>query len=276
VDIFSPLKQGNYQCTTGEQIQIDKEYIDKVFKDRVREFGEKNKLRDKISFFLRKDNVLVPIEYSMTSLFGNSGESIGAFAVIRDITERKKTEEKLFKYQEQLKALASQIALTEEQERRRFAGFLHDEIGQQLFATQIQLGYLKGSLSSVQNVQQVDDAIDNIKKVMTSSRSLTAELSPPVLYELGLEKALEWLAEQAHEKYDIVVTFKDDKKEKLLDDDVKIILYQTVRELLINVAKHAQTKKASVSIKKDDSSVRICVEDNGIGFDSSSKDYFDN
>ena len=74
VAIFSLLKQGNYQCTTGELIQIDKEYIDKVIKDRVREFAEKNKLRDKRSFFLRKDNVLVPVEYSMTYLFGESGK----------------------------------------------------------------------------------------------------------------------------------------------------------------------------------------------------------
>ena len=103
---------------------------------------------------------------------------------------------------------------------------------------------------------------------------MTVELSPPILYELGLEQALEWLAEQTHRNYGIMITFEDDKQEKPLDDDVKVFLYQSVRELLTNVVKHAQIKNASVSIKKDNSNIRICVEDGGVGFTHSPKDMF--
>ena len=91
------------------------------------------------------------------------------------------------------------------------------------------------------------------------------------MYELGFEKALEWLAEQTHNNYGIMVTFGDDKREKPLDDDVKIFLYQAVRELLTNVRKHAQVKNARLSIKKDNSNIRICCEDGGVGFTYSHK-----
>jgi PAS domain S-box-containing protein len=213
---------------------------------------------------LRKDGREFDVEFSYYIL-DIHGERI-ATAMIRDISERKEADKKLTNYQKQLRSLTSQITLTEEKERRRFAEFLHDEIGQHLFATQLQLQLLKGSLSSAKNTKILDNAINYIKKVIDQSRSLTFELSSPILYELGFEKALEWLVEQAREKYDIIVTLKDDKQEKPLDDDVKILLYQAVRELLINVAKHAKTKNASVSVNKENSNIRICVKDNGVGF----------
>ena len=182
-----------------------------------------------------------------------------------EIDERKQAEQNLIDYQKKLKSLTAELILSEQKERRHFAEFLHDEIGQQLFATRLQLELLQGTLSSPANSETLDNAINNIKNVMNHSRSLTFELSPPILYELGLETALDWLGEQTRKKYDIMVTVHDDKQNKPLDDDVKILLYQAVRELLINVAKHAQTKNASVSINKDSSTIRICVEDNGIG-----------
>ena len=188
----------------------------------------------------------------------------------QEISQRKEAEQQLIVYQKQLKSLTAKITLTEEQDRQRFASFLHDEIGQQLFAVQLQLEILKGTLSSADNIKTLNHTINNIKNVITHSRSLTSELSSPILHELGLEKALEWLTEQAHKKYDITVTFNDDKRKKPLDDAMKIFLYQAVRELLVNVAKHARTKTASISIKEDNSNIHICVKDNGVGFDFSS------
>jgi len=222
---------------------------------------------------LRKDGTEFDVEFSYYILDFH-GEAI-ATAIIRDISVRKEVEKKLINYQKQLQSLTSQITLTEEQERRRFAEFLHDEIGQKLFASQLQLELLKGSLSSSKNTKTLDNVINYIKNVIDQSRSLTFELSSPILHELGFEKALEWLAEQTHEKYDIRVSFKDDKQEKPLDDDVKILLYQSVRELLINVAKHAQTKNASISVKKDNSNIRIYIKDHGVGFVSPNKHFSD-
>ena len=267
---FSPTIVGTYECSTGELIQINEEFYNYV-ESKMLLFMDKGIVHNAIGYLLCKDNKIVPVEDNMVYLTDTEDMRIGAVAITRDITERIKAEEKLYGYQSQLKELTSDIILTEERERRRFAEFLHDEIGQQLFAIQLQLKLLRGSVSSVNNTKTLDNAINYIKNVIDQSRSLTFELSPPILHQLGLEKALEWLAEQTHKKYDIKVTLTDDKQEKPLDDDMKIFLYQAVRELLINVAKHAQTENASVYIGKDYSNIQICVEDKGVGFVSPNK-----
>jgi signal transduction histidine kinase len=163
------------------------------------------------------------------------------------------------------------MTLTEEKERKQFADYLHDQIGQELFAIKIKLERLKDSLSSNEDVKIQSDLSNSLIGIINNTRSLTFELSPPILYQLGLEAALEWLAEHTYEQYNIVVSFEDDKQEKPLDEDVKIFLYRAVRELLTNVAKHAQTQNAKVSIEKDIAHIKICVEDNGVGFTPSSK-----
>jgi PAS domain S-box-containing protein len=219
---------------------------------------------------LRKDGQEFPIEFSVYALELSGGYI--ATTIVRDITERKQAEQKLTNYQKELRSLASQITLSEEKERRCLADYIHDEIGQQLFGMKIKLEILKDSLSSTEHAKTLDNLLNNIQQMIDNARSLTVEFSPPILYELGLEKALEWLAEQTHNNYGIMVTFEDDKREKPLDDDVKIFLYQAVRELFTNVKKHAQVKNARLSIKKDNSNIRICVEDDGIGFTYSNRE----
>ena len=268
---FSPTIEGTYECSTGDLIQINEEFYKQV-ESKMLLFIEKGIMHNAIGYLLCKDNKIVPVEDSMVYLTDTEGMRVGAVAIARDITERKKAEQKLLEHQNRLKALTSEIMLTEEKERRRFSEFLHDEIGQYLFATQLQLELLKSSVSSAENTKILDNAINDIKDAIEHSRSLTFELSSPILYELGLEKALEWLAENTHKKYGITVTFEDDKQEKPLEDNGKILLYQAVSELFVNVAKHSHTKSASLSIKRDNSNVRICVEDNGVGFYPPNKD----
>ncbi len=218
---------------------------------------------------LRKDGQEFPAEFSYYVLELDR-EQI-ATAILRDIRERKEAEKKVFEYQKRLKALTSQITLNEEKERKHLADYLHDQIGQELFAIKIKLEQLKDSLSSNEDVKILSDLSNSLIHTIDNTRSLTFELSPPILYQFGLEAALEWLVEHTYVQYNIVVSFEDDKQEKPLDDDVKISLYQSVRELLTNVAKHAQVKNARVSVKKDNTNIRICVEDNGVGFIPSSK-----
>lgn len=213
---------------------------------------------------LRKDGRQITFEASY--FVYDIGKKIIATAMIRDISERKMAEQKLADYQKQLRALTSQITLSEEKERKRLADYLHDQVGQELFAIKIKLEQLKDSLSSDEDIKILSDLSNSLIHAIDKTRSLTFELSPPILYQFGLETALEWLAEHTYAQYNIAVSFKDDKQEKPLDEDVKIFLYQAVRELLTNVAKHAQIDKANVSIEKNDTNIMICVEDKGVGF----------
>jgi len=222
---------------------------------------------------VRKGGEVFPLEYSYFTI--KIKEEFIATAILRDISKRKEEEKRILNYQKQLQTLTSELILSEQKERQHFADFLHDEVGQQLFATRLQLEQLKKSLSSADNIKTLENALENLYRVMNQTRSLTSELSSPILAQLGLEKALEWLAEQAHKKYDILVAFEDDNQEKTLDDNAKILLYQSVSELLTNIAKHARTQNASISIKRNTSNVQVCVEDDGVGFLVPGKDSSD-
>jgi len=186
-----------------------------------------------------------------------------------EIEERKHNEKKLIEQQDKLRSLSSKLLLTEERERRRIATELHDRIGQTLAVTKIKLSELKAESTSNRTAEALDDIREFIEQTIQDTRSLTFELSPPVLYELGLEAALAWLATQMQEKYKLPFGLKDDGRPKPLDNGCRVIAFQAVRELLFNIVKHARAKSATISIKRDKDTVCIGIEDDGIGFDTS-------
>ena len=208
-------------------------------------------------------------ETRYSPLRGQNGEIAGVIGVATDITERKRAETQLLAYQERLRSLASELSLAEERERRRIARDLHDRIGQTLAICKIKLGALRASASSTGLAGPLDEIHKLIDEIIQETRSLTFEVSSPILYELGLEAAVEWLVEQIQEQYGLLSHFEDDRQPKPLDDDVRVLLFQAVRELLTNVAKHAQAHNVKVSLRRDDSNIKITVEDDGNGFDTS-------
>ena len=109
---------------------------------------------------------------------------------------------------------------------------------------------------------------DSTGAAIADLRSLTFELSPPVLYELGLEPALQYLAEQMEREHGVPVQYRDDGLEKPLRDDLRVTLYRSVRELLVNAVKHARASQLKVSVSRLGDRIRILVEDDGVGFDS--------
>ncbi|MGB2807213.1 MAG: PAS domain S-box protein [Sedimentisphaerales bacterium] len=203
------------------------------------------------------------------SIIRKRGKIIGFQAMTRDITERKQAEEKLREYQEQLKSLASELTLAEERERHRIATELHDEISQSLFISKMKLEEIQKSGSGKTFDDTLDEINNSLGRIIAAMRSLTFDLSSPILYEFGFEEAVaEWLNEQVEKKHGIATEFEDDGLPKPLDDDIRVILFRNVRELLINVVKHARAKKIKVSIQKVGSRIRVSVEDDGVGFDS--------
>jgi PAS domain S-box-containing protein len=194
-------------------------------------------------------------------------------AVQEDITARKQAEEALCVYHEQLVALSSELSRTEEHERRRIATDLHDTIGQMLALSKIKLGALREAAPPGSFADDLDEVRAQIDQSIQYTRSLTFELSPPALYELGLEAAVEGLAAQIRRQHGISVNVKKDGwTGKELSDEMRILLFKTVRELLINVVKHADARTATVSIHGDAAHIRITVEDDGTGFDAAKTD----
>jgi len=169
-------------------------------------------------------------------------------------------------YQEQLRSLASELSLTEERERRQVAALLHDDVGQLLAAASMKLGALRASLHDDHSAQSVAEISRMIEQAIERTRSLTFELSPAILYELGIEAAVELLIDNVQQRHHIVIELEDDGQPKPLEHDLSAALFQAVRELLFNVVKHAQAEKAQVSVRRDGDDIRIIVEDWGVGF----------
>jgi PAS domain S-box-containing protein len=193
--------------------------------------------------------------------------------IAENITERKRSEKQLLNYQSQLKRLASMLSLTEERERRHISEDLHDRIGQTLAFIKMKLEELRESGVTTNVIFALRKIQYHLDTTIRETRSLIAEISPPVLYELGFELAVKRLIEEFREKHNIVFNFVNDKLNKPVNKDMGSILFKSVRELLFNVTKHAKAHRVKVSILRKGDNIRIDVEDDGVGFDYS-KDYF--
>ena len=198
-----------------------------------------------------------------------AGGPAAVLAVCSDITYRKEAERKLLDHREQLRSMASELSLAEERERRRIAVSLHDGISQSLAVAKLKLGELQRAAAQPGDSRKVGTVLQFIEQAIKDTRLLTVELCPPVLYELGFEASLEWLTEQFQERHGIVCEFEDDKQPKPMDHDICVVLFQSVRELLMNVAKHAHARGAKVSVRRTHAAVLAAVEDDGTGFDVS-------
>ncbi|MHC4630419.1 MAG: PAS domain S-box protein [Planctomycetota bacterium] len=215
---------------------------------------------------LHKDGSLIDLEVHGLSVTYQGREM--RLTAIRDITERKQADQKLLEDQVKLKSLASELSLAEERERRRIATELHDRIGQSLVISKMNLEALRKSEYGKKTDETLGEICNSLAQTIADTRTLTFDLSSPILYELGFEVAVaEWLAEEIRDKHGIAIQFEDDGRPKPLDDDIRILLFRDVRELLINVVKHARTDKVKVSIRRVGNKIYVTIEDNGVGFD---------
>lgn len=203
----------------------------------------------------------VPIKDSQQRVVRWVGTSI-------DIEERKRAESRLASYQQRLRSLATELSVAEERERRRIAARLHDDVGQILSLCQMKLESLR-NLPPADRADGAEEVGRLLEQAIGRTRTLTCELSPPILYELGFAAALEWLAEQTQKQAGIPVDFDGDNAPESLDEEVRLFLFQAAREMLANVVKHARATRAVVRLRHAGDELTVTVEDDGIGFDAS-------
>ncbi len=211
----------------------------------------------------REGTIVTYREYYIYKL--PSGELV---AIFDDLTEKKRAERELTRHQERLRALTSERVLAEQRERRAIAQDLHDQIGQKLALSKMSLGALleRGVGADVEtSLQKVFHTLEDIIREV---RSLTFEISSPLLFQEGLDAALRDLAEQTLDPAGIRLEFADLGMRSGLPEDVKILLYQVVRELLHNVLKHSGAAKVELTVLSDDGMVSVMVADDGGGFEN--------
>ncbi len=183
-----------------------------------------------------------------------------------DITEQKKTEERLRSAQKKLRAMASEIVLADERSRQHLATELHDTVLQTLGAAKMRSEILL-QLIPEDGIWYHTELQNMLLKSITQARMIMTEMSPPVLYELGFIPALEWLSEHMELQHGIAVKFESKVDAGPLPREIQVLLFQATRELLMNVVKHAKAKNALVKASPAGEKVRIEVIDDGIGFD---------
>ncbi len=194
-------------------------------------------------------------------------------ALQSQINELLAAEQRIEIYQGQLRQLASELSLTEARERRVIAEDLHDHIGQALAFIKMNVSQFQGDAMFCGFEGKISDIMTLLDQTIQYTRNLTFEISPPILYELGLDSALEWLAGRFEKKHGIHVTIRKRQNSGTLSDDVKVALFKSVQELLTNAVKHAVAKVVTVTISTDSELCLIEVADNGRGFDTSILDH---
>ena len=204
-------------------------------------------------------------KHAVQALRENEGR-LRAFSGQLEQEVQERTEE-LEQSQDRLRALATELNLAEQRERKRLAGELHDYLAQLLVLGRLKLGQMRRIGLSPQGTEMVRDTEDVLKKALEYTRTLMAELSPPVLQQHGLSAGLKWLGEQM-QRSGLVVTVDVDATTKYsLPDDSAVLLFQSVRELLMNALKHADTNEVAIRLESAEGRLRIEVRDEGAGFD---------
>ncbi|HJR79018.1 MAG TPA: CheR family methyltransferase [Anaerolineales bacterium] len=186
---------------------------------------------------------------------------IGTFI---DITERKRLEQ-------QVRSAASNLTSSDQVERHRLSRILHDDLQQNIFAVKMHLSFLHEALenNTLEGLQMDLKQLDEwLAKAIATTRQVSVELSPPVLQDEGLAEALIWLASQMKEQYGLDVSLQTNDRNILFEEDIRVLVFQSVRELLFNIVKHAGTLKAFVTIEQADGKAHVTVRDDGKGFDS--------
>ena len=184
------------------------------------------------------------------------------------VSDLRRSKETITAHEKHLKALVTQLSLTEERERRRIATGLHENIGQILALIRIELGALAESVHSAETCDEIQQIRELIDQAIQFVRTLTVDLSPPMLYELGFDAAVQRLVEQFQGRYDVRFYFQTDGDKRPLDDAMRTLLFNIVRELMVNVVKHAKAETATISVLRDANEIKIAVKDDGKGFDT--------
>lgn len=212
-----------------------------------------------------KNGSVIETENIVSSIKEADGWNAGVVSVIRDVTSRKNTELRLHEYQESLKEMTTELSLIEEKQRKEFAANIHDHLSQLLVISQMKINDLKNQLQR-ENQQQLEIISKHISEALENSRQITYDLSPPVLYELGLVETMYWLIDKLNEEQNIHADFITNIEIIELPESKLILVYRVIQELVNNVLKHAQADNVEIVFKAKSDLFEINVDDDGKGF----------
>ena len=195
-----------------------------------------------------------------------SGQLLGAVNVVVNITDRKRAEEALRESEDRLQILSRRVVDVQEEERRRLARELHDEIGQVLTAIGMNLQAIMAA--GVQaDPRRLEECLAIVDRAFLQVRDLALDLRPPMLDDLGLAAALRWLVDRQAQRDGLIVHIVAESKEPALPLELATACYRIAQEALTNVTRHAGARQVWVELQQGEDEVRLVVRDEGVGFD---------
>ncbi len=210
----------------------------------------------------RQEEIIVQFRAAPEPGFG--GAITGIRWALRNITDQVHAQDQFARNREQLRALAAELAQAEQRKRRRIAEGIHDHAIQGLALAKMTLSSVHGNLSP-RHAGAISQTIDLMGQVTADLRGLIFDLSPPVLYELGLGPAVEWLVERLSKQHRLPIELRNTLEPNEMTVELRIPLFGAIRELLINVVKHAKATRTAISLKRTNHHVQVHVLDNGRG-----------
>jgi PAS domain S-box-containing protein len=294
--LFNPAAEKMFGCTASGVIgQPLERFIPsrhrEPHKEHILRFGQTGETGRAMGHLntlsaLRFDGTEFPIEASISHI--EAGRQHLYTVILRDVTERKRAEDALLESQmemqilndtleqkvqaqtTEIRKLASELTKAEQRERNRVARILHDDLQQRLYAIQIQVTslserYVTGSEKGQKDFDRIHG---QLQEAVLLTRHLSIDLSPPILHDEGLTQAVEWLASQMKKQYGLQVELKADESYANPDEDLRVLVFNCIRELLFNIVKHAGGGKARVVLQRANSNLRVEVRDEGKGFDA--------
>ena len=277
----SPAYEAIYELTCQSLHDNPRSWSDRIHEDdRTRVVAEYARdgelgLYDTEYRIVRPDGSVRWIHDRAFPIKRSSGAVYRMAGISEDVTDRVLLDQELWKARdeldahrkEQLESLTSELLLAEERERQRLAQDLHDGLSQTMSLAQMKLGQAR-ERAAPEEREALAEVAELIGAANRTARSLTFQLSPPVLRDLGFEAAVQWLVDDIQESYELEIQLDEGDGPLPLEEKVGVLLFRAVRELLINVAKHARARRATVVLSREGNMGRIAVQDDGVAFDT--------
>ena len=238
---------------------VASEHIKEVRKHFCGKLAQKGETTYEVDV-IAKDGRRVPVEVSSRAIY-EKGVIVGVQGTARDITERKQT-------QDTLQMFSRQLIEAQEEERRRIARELHDQIGQVLTAVKMNLHTIQRTCDGDEASTHIKDNIEAVDEALRLVRDLSVDLRPPLLDDLGLVTALRWYVDRYAQRSrivaDVVVEMKDPNER--FSRELETACFRIAQEALTNVVRHARASCVLVRLVKEDDGLFLSVKDNGVGF----------
>ncbi len=230
-----------------------------------------NKLKAGLSILLvyrfkSKKGKYAWFESSRQPVFNDNNELEKIVSISRDITKRIEREQLIKNYHKSLKSLTNELSLIEEKQKKEIASNIHDHLSQLLVISKMKLTDLKNELLSQELKNELELVIKYIEDALNNTRKITYDLSPPVLYELGLVETMHWLADKTEDEHHIKTVFTANIEEIKLPEPNLIVIFRIIQELVNNTIKHAQAKNLKIEFNVLNDVLKIVVSDDGKGF----------